>query len=286
MRGKRESDVRAARKARSEAKAARRKKEALAMQQSRVQGGPRAVAPREWVKTIALDRPRNVWGQIVVPSTVCGLLERRVLAIGDGNPLHVLRPDTGRDYLQLATCFDRANFVSSLWNWHGAVQLLRWVAPSLPPPGLSMVEQPYKRRLGEGEAQLSVALLLLESRHQPTLTPEHTDPTPSVLCIITGRKVLKLCEEAAVQQAARAAKEAVNVASVMKARCDGQKGGLQRAANAAFKRKGGSFMDSYFSKASASSPFVGSWLAPSTDDYSSFDLRSCVPPSRPEPIVL
>ena len=35
---------------------------------------------------------------------------------------------------------------------------------------------------------LSVALMMLESGEQPTLTPEHTDATPSVLCMITGRK--------------------------------------------------------------------------------------------------
>ena len=103
-------------------------------------------------------------------------------------------PDTQSSYERLADGFGRANFVSSLWSMAGAKQLLQWVAPSLPPPGLCMVEQPYERRLGEGAKVLSVALMMLESREQPTLTPEHTDATPSVLCMITGRKVITLRE--------------------------------------------------------------------------------------------
>ena len=195
MGGKRLSDVIAKRKAHTMAVAAKRKQDMLVAQQSRVENGPRAAAPRAWIKFIALQRPHNVWGRAVVPSALCGLLERRVIAVGDGDPERVLRPDTDRDYLQLAPDFDRAHFVSSLWDKSGALHLLRGVAPSLPPPGVSMVEQLYQRRLGEGATQLSVALLMLESRGQPTLTPEHTDPTPSVLCIITGGKVVKLREE-------------------------------------------------------------------------------------------
>lgn len=195
MGGKRQCDVIAKRMERSRAKAAKREQDARVALQGRVQGGPRAAAPRTWVNIISLDRPKNVWGQVVVPTVLQGLLERRVIAVGDGDPERTLVPDTDRGYLELAPDFDRANFVSSLWNRHGAVQLLKWVAPSLPPPGLSMVEQPYRRRLGEGEAELGVALLLLESRRQSTLTPEHTDPTPSVLCIITGCKVVKLRED-------------------------------------------------------------------------------------------
>ena len=44
-------------------------------------------------------------------------------------------------------------------------------------------------------ALLDAAILMIESRGQPTLTPEHTDPVPSVLCIISGCKVVKLRED-------------------------------------------------------------------------------------------
>ena len=106
----------------------------------------------------------------------------------------MLGPDLHRSYRQLAEHFHIANFVSSLWNYDGAKQLLRWVAPSLPPPGLTMTSQKYVARLGDNQKELDVALLVLESRSQPTLTPEHTDATPSVLCILVGRKVVHLRE--------------------------------------------------------------------------------------------
>lgn len=92
--GKSSAQLLADRTARSAARAAKRKRDALVAQQGRVESGPRAAAPRASVKTITLERPCNVWGQIVVPSTLCGLLERRVVAVGNGDPKHVLRPDT------------------------------------------------------------------------------------------------------------------------------------------------------------------------------------------------
>ena len=83
------------RSARSAAKAAKRRQDSLAALSGRAQGGPKAAAPRSWVKVIKLRRPCNVWGPIEVPRTLHGLLDRRVVAVGDGNPDRVLRPDLG-----------------------------------------------------------------------------------------------------------------------------------------------------------------------------------------------
>ena len=168
----------------------------LGWSDSKAARGPAATVtmPRMWLKEVRLARPKNVWGSIVVPLKLHGLLERREIAVGGEDSLQKLLPDTSRSYEDLDHEFGRASFVTSLWSMAGAKQLLKWVAPSLPPPGLCMVEQLYQKRSGHGPKWLNVVLLMIESRHQPTVTPEHTDSTPSVLCIITGRKVISLRE--------------------------------------------------------------------------------------------
>lgn len=57
-----------------------------------------------------------------------GLLELRVIAVGDGDQNRVLRPDSDRSNQELAPHFERAHFVSSLWDGHSAVQLLKLCA--------------------------------------------------------------------------------------------------------------------------------------------------------------
>lgn len=91
------------------------------------------------------------------------------------------------------SCFSLAAFTTAEWGLVGALQLLRWVAPTLPPPGLRVVERMWKG----GNGPFPVAMTGLFSR-TATFTPEHTDATASVLAVVAGSRKIVLREAAPI----------------------------------------------------------------------------------------